>query len=71
MSGSEVRKEAFRRAEASCLLEGMDSSGDAFYQTVKQRVVSGEIDADEMMRLLIEDSRVRHGNAVVAFAAAG
>jgi hypothetical protein len=66
-----ARDEAFRRAEASCLLEGLDASGDAFYQAVKQRVLAGEIDADEMTRLLVEDSRTKSGMAAIDFAAAG
>jgi hypothetical protein len=71
MEEAHVREKAFRQAEASCLLEGMDASGDTFYQCVRQRVVSGEIDADEMMRLLLEDSKMKAGKAAMKFAAAG
>jgi hypothetical protein len=63
MSAEEIKAEHFRQAEASCLLEGLDSSGDAFYNSLKARVVSGEIDGEEMMRLLMEDSRAKYEGA--------
>ena len=57
MTDQEVRADHFKQAEVSCLLEGLDSSGDVFFQAVKARVISGEIDMDEMLRLLLEDSK--------------
>jgi hypothetical protein len=60
VSEQEVRAEHFRQAEASCLLEGLDSSGDAYYQALKARVIAGEIDGEEMMRLLMEDSKAKY-----------
>jgi len=63
MTDQEVRAKHLRQAEASCLLEGLDSSGDAFYQAVKARVLAGEIDGAEMMRLLMEDSSANYQGA--------
>jgi hypothetical protein len=60
MRDEEVRAEHFRQAEANCLLEGLDSSEDVFYRTLKARVIAGEIDGEEMMRLLMEDSRAKY-----------
>jgi hypothetical protein len=60
MREEEIRAKHFREAEASCLLEGLESSRDAFYQAVKARVIAGEIDGEEMMRLLTEDSRAKY-----------
>jgi hypothetical protein len=71
MREAQVREEAFRQVEASCLLEGMDASGDGFYQSVKALVIAGEIDADEMMRLLMEESKVKYGTPASKYAVAG
>ena len=49
-----VRMEQYRQAEASFLLEGLDPAGNVEYQALKARVISGEIDADEAIRLTIE-----------------
>jgi len=57
MSEQEARAEYFRQAEVSNLLEGLDGSGDTFYQALKARVISGEIDMDEGMRLLLDDCK--------------
>jgi len=59
MRDEEVRAKHFREAEASFRLEGMDARDDEFYQAVKARVIAGEIDGDEMMRLLLEDAKSR------------
>jgi hypothetical protein len=59
MHDQEIRAKHFREAEASFRLEGMDASEDGFYQSVKARVIAGEIDGDEMMRLLLEDAKLR------------
>ncbi|MBV5056573.1 antitoxin VbhA family protein, partial [Escherichia coli] len=37
------RIDGFRKAEASLKLEGMDPSGTPFYESVKARIISGEI----------------------------
>lgn len=37
------RIDGFRKAEASLKLEGMDPSGTPFYESVKSRIISGEI----------------------------
>ena len=63
MADAELRARYFREADASCRLEGLDSSGDDFYQAVKARVIAGEIDGEEMMRLLMEDSRAKYQGA--------
>ncbi len=60
MRDEAIRAEHFRQSEASCLLEGLDSSNDEFYQAVKARVIAGEIDGQEMMRLLMQDSRAKY-----------
>lgn len=39
--------EAYRQAEASLRLEGLDPSGSEPYETLKAQVISGEIDAIE------------------------
>jgi hypothetical protein len=54
----------------SCLLEGLDSGGDAFYQAVKARVIAGEIDGEEMMRLLMEHSSGKRQGGRADFAQA-
>lgn len=40
---SRLRIEGFRKAEASLRLEGMDPSGSALYESVKARIISGEL----------------------------
>lgn len=37
----------FRKAEASLRLEGMDPSGTPLYESVKARILSGDITFDE------------------------
>ena len=39
----QLRVDGFRKAEASLRLEGMDPSGTPFYESVKARILSGEI----------------------------
>ena len=45
--GRQLRINGFRKAEASLRLEGMDPSGTPFYESVKARIISGEISYDE------------------------
>ena len=59
MRDEDIRAKHFREAEASFRLEGMDASEDVFYQSVKARVIAGEIDGKEMSRLLLEDAKLR------------
>jgi hypothetical protein len=54
MTEEEVMAEHYRQAEASFLLEGLDSSGDLHYQAMKARVIAGEIDIDEAIRQTVE-----------------
>ena len=42
-SDSRLRNEGFRKAEASLRLEGMDPSGTPLYESVKARIISGEL----------------------------
>lgn len=42
-----LRVTGFRKAEASLRLEGMDPSGTPLYESVKARIISGEISYDE------------------------
>jgi hypothetical protein len=46
--------EAYRQAEASFRLEGLDSTGNVQYETLRARVIAGEIDSDEAIRLTVE-----------------
>ena len=39
----QLRVDGFRKAEASLRLEGMDPSGTPLYESVKARILSGEI----------------------------
>ena len=43
----QLRVTGFRKAEASLRLEGMDPSGTPLYESVKARILSGEITYDE------------------------
>ncbi|ELY6130306.1 HigA family addiction module antitoxin [Cronobacter sakazakii] len=38
-----LRNEVFRKAEASLRLEGMDPSGTPLYESIKARIISGEL----------------------------
>ncbi|ELY3836966.1 HigA family addiction module antidote protein [Cronobacter turicensis] len=40
---SQLRIEGFRKAEASLRLEGMDPSGKPLYESVKARIISGDL----------------------------
>lgn len=40
---SRLRIEGFRKAEASLRLEGMDPSGTPLYESVKARIISGDL----------------------------
>lgn len=39
----QLRVDEFRKAEASLRLEGMDPSGTPLYESVKARILSGEL----------------------------
>jgi phosphoserine phosphatase len=54
MREEEIRAEHFRQAEASFLLEGLDSSSNEHYQKMKALVISGELDIDESIRQTVE-----------------
>ena len=43
----QLRLTGFRKAEASLRLEGIDPSGMPLYESVKVRILSGEITFDE------------------------
>jgi hypothetical protein len=43
----ELRAEAFRDAEASLLLEGLDPTNDARYSEIKAKLIAGAISFDE------------------------
>lgn len=43
----QLRLTGFRKAEASLRLEGMDPSGTPLYESVKTRILSGDITFDE------------------------
>jgi len=43
----QLRLTGFRKAEASLRLEGMDPSGTPLYESVKARILSGEVTYDE------------------------
>ncbi|QNQ20885.1 antitoxin VbhA family protein [Kosakonia sp. SMBL-WEM22] len=43
----QLRLTGFRKAEASLRLDGMDPSGTQLYESVKVRILSGEITYDE------------------------
>ncbi|MBA0205823.1 antitoxin VbhA family protein [Pectobacterium aroidearum] len=43
----QLRLIGFRKAEASLRLEGMDPSGTSLYESVKARILSGELTFDE------------------------
>jgi hypothetical protein len=54
MTDAERRPEHFRQAEASFRLEGLDSTGDVQYETIRGRVISGEMDVDDAIRETVE-----------------
>ncbi|BBQ86870.1 hypothetical protein WP3W18E02_P100010 (plasmid) [Klebsiella sp. WP3-W18-ESBL-02] len=43
----QLRLIGFRKAETSLRLEGMDPSGKSLYESVKARILSGELTFDE------------------------
>jgi hypothetical protein len=57
MHDKEFRTKHFQDAEASFLLEGLDATGDLFYQETKSRVIAGEINSEEAIRLAVEHSK--------------
>lgn len=70
MHDRELRAKRFQDAEASFLLEGLDASGDLFYQETKSRVLAGAIDSEEAIRLAVEYSKEISRPALAETAAA-
>ena len=64
MTDSE-RAEAFRQAEASLRLEGLDPAGDNHYEAVKARVIAGEISFAEGKAEIVAYHR-HHARAIAA-----
>ncbi len=54
MREAQVEEEGFRRAEASCLLEGIDPNQSAPYVAIKARVLGGEIDIDKAIQVTVD-----------------
>jgi hypothetical protein len=54
MTDAEQRAEHFRQVEASFRLEGLDSRGNVQYETMRDRVISGEMDIDDAIRESVE-----------------
>jgi hypothetical protein len=67
---SKVLEEAFRDAEASLLMEGLDPTTDSRYLAIKARVTAGEMTFDEatsaFTEQFMESIRSRSGQAIVA-----
>jgi hypothetical protein len=47
-------EKAFAEAEASLRLEGFDLAGDDYYQTLRHRVLNGELSVGDARREVIE-----------------
>jgi hypothetical protein len=64
MTGDKLkgRAEAFRDAEASLLLEGLDPTTDARYREIKAKLIAGTISFDEAEAAL----NAQYGNAIPA-----
>lgn len=58
----QLRLTGFRKAEASLRLEGMDPSGMPLYESVKARLLSGDITFDEG-RAEIQDHYQKRANS--------
>lgn len=50
----EEKEESFRQAEASVFLEGYDLSKDSFFQSLKARLLAGQITSDEMGKIILD-----------------
>lgn len=55
----ELRVTGFRRAEASLRLEGLDPSGTPLYESVKARLLSGELTFDEARAEILDHHKKR------------
>lgn len=59
----QLRLAGFRKAEASLRLEGMDPSGTPLYESVKARIISGELSYDEGRAEILAHHQTRaHSN---------
>ncbi|WLS81270.1 antitoxin VbhA family protein (plasmid) [Erwinia pyri] len=58
----QLRLTGFRKAEASLRLEGMDPSGTPFYESVKARILSGELTFDEARAEILAHHQKRAKN---------
>lgn len=73
MHDAEEVAAAYREAEASSRLEGMDSSSDPVYQAAKARVIAGEMTPEAMLQAMVEFSKQeakRAGNLILTSSAA-
>jgi hypothetical protein len=70
MREEEIRAEHFRQAEASFLLEGLDSSNDEHYQALKARIIAGDIDFDDAIRQTVEHYKALAGASAPELASA-
>ncbi|MBT0727608.1 antitoxin VbhA family protein [Rosenbergiella australiborealis] len=61
---SQIRMRGFRKAEASLRLEGMDPSGKPRYESIKARIISGEITYEQGRAEIFEyhTNKVQQGN---------
>ncbi|MHC9396127.1 antitoxin VbhA family protein, partial [Serratia ureilytica] len=53
------RIDGFRKAEASLKLEGMDPAGTPFYESVKARIISGEITYEQGKAEILSHHKAR------------
>lgn len=58
----QLRLTGFSKAEASLRLEGMDPSGTPLYESVKARILSGEITFDEARAEVLAHYKKRNSN---------
>jgi len=58
----QLRSDAFRKAEASLRLEGLDPTGTPLYESVKARILSGEITYDEGRAEILSHHQKRSNN---------
>jgi hypothetical protein len=70
MRESNVDAEQFRRAESSCLLEGVDPNQSEQYVAVKARVLAGELDIDEAIQLTVDHYKSIAASRVLDYAVA-
>ena len=58
----QLRLTGFRKAEASLRLEGMDPSGTPLYESVKARLLSGEITYEGRAEILAHHQKRANSN---------